>query len=439
MSQNPAARFSSERGAVILVALCFATVLLLCLGSYLTVCYRTLEMSSRSVQGARSVELAESGMEEALWALNQNDWNGWSIDGTTATKTVSAFTYENGASGSISLTITNYDGSGGTRTVTVTGTTQETDGTGQSRTLTSNSTQAPLFVNALAGTTSTVTFQSSGSVDSYNAADGSYASQTPGYSAILASTATTSSATVQLVNAQVQGYVASNYAGGPSYSSEAMLLGPDTPGPTKIDTSRISTSPYQPVFTINFPSGSSTNLSNPLLDSTTTVGTPGATVPTIYRSTGIDMRGTTKIIVDGPVQWVITGNFYLGLYGGSPSIEVTANGSLEIFAANDIAVYGDGMENASEDPTRMAIFGTNTLTVPDFSTAQPYHGVIYTPTGQFTLWGNATIFGAIVAKKVTLKGSSPAIHYDLNLRQTVFDGIETPYIVTDWIETTLAD
>ncbi len=419
-----------------LAALCFSTVLAVALGSYITVCYRTLELSTRSMQSTRSVELAETGMEEALWALNKDNWSGWTINGTTATKTITGFTYDSGATGRISLSVTSYDGSAGTRTVTVTGTAISSNGTTQSRTLTATSTEAPLFVNAVAATADKIVFSSGGTADSYDSSLGTYGSQTPTYSAIFASTATApTSATVQMVNAQIKGYVASLYSGGPSYSTSARLYGPSTPAATKIDTSRISSSPYQPIFAINTISGTGTTLSNPALNSTTTIGTSGATNPTIYRCTGLDMKGTTKIIVNGPVRLIVSGNFYIGLNGGTPSIEVTSHGTLEVFAASDIAIYGNGMNNLTKDPSRMVIYGTNTLTAPDMSTTTPYYGVIYTPTGNFTVAGNGVIYGAIVAKKVSFTGSAPAIHYDLNLRTKVFSGVDTPFSISNWRET----
>ena len=238
-----------------LAALCFATVLALALGSYMTLCYTTLATSNRNVHSAHSQELVETGMEEVLWTLKANsnagDWSGWSIAGTKATKTISNYaTYSNGVTGSITLTVTNYTNTTGTRNVTVTGTTAQADGTVlSSRTVTASSAPAPLFVNALSGTTGNVTFSSAGTVDSYDSSQGLYAAQTPTYAATVASSATVSTtspaATVQLVNAQIKGYVASLYSGGPSYSSSAKVVGPTTPAATKIDPSRISTSPYQ--------------------------------------------------------------------------------------------------------------------------------------------------------------------------------------------------
>lgn len=418
-----------------LAALCFSTVMAIALASYLTLCYRTLELSTRSLQGTQSIELAETGMEEALWALNKNDWTSWTIVGTTATRTISGFTFDNNVTGRVELTVTSYNGTAGTRTVTVRGVTTDSDNQTMTRTLTSTSAQAPLFVNALAGTSSTVTFASGGTVDSYDSSLGTYASQTPGFSAVIASDATaTTAATVGLVNAQVKGYVASQFSSGPSYSSSARLLGPTTPGTTKIDTSRISTSPYQPVFTIKTITGTGTTLGTPSGGSTTTLGSPSDTSPRIYYSTGLNLTSTTKIVIDGPVRLVVSGSFYVGLNGGTPSIEVTTNGTLEVFAAGDIAIYGNGMNNLTRDPSRMVIYGTNTLTVPDMSTTVPYYGAIYTPNGNFTVAGNAVIYGSIVAKKLSFTGSAPVIHYDVNLRNKVFTGVDTPYAISDWRE-----
>jgi hypothetical protein len=432
-----------QRGAALLAALCFMLAMAMALGTYVTLCYRTLQMSTRNMQGTRSIELAEAGMEEALLALNSSSWSGWTINGTTASKTITGFTFDRGTTGQISISITNYAG-GGTRTVAVTGTTTDpVSGAQISRTLSSTSAQAPLLLNAIAATTSTVSFASAGTIDSYDSSKGDYtaAVQTPtyNYSAVVASTKESpTAASVQLVNAQVKGYAASNYSGGPSYSTSAKIVGPTTPGTTKIDTSRISSSPYQPVFEIKTPASSMSDVTllNPTTGSTTTIGTAGATSATVYRCSSLNMTGTTKIIVDGPVKLVVSGTLYIGLSGGSPSIEITSNGTLEIFALNDIAIYGNGINNLTKDPARCVVYSTNALTAPDMNTAVAFYGVIYTPYGDFKVWSNNAIYGALVARKVVFSGSAPVFHYDLNLRTKVFSGVDTPYAVSDWHETT---
>lgn len=70
------------------------------------------------------------------------------------------------------------------------------------------------------------------------------------------------------------------------------------------------------------------------------------------------------------------------------------------------------------------------------NTSVPFHGIIYTPKGDFKVLSNNAIHGAIVARNVTFSGSAPTVHYDSNLREKVFSGIDTPFAVSDWRETT---
>ena len=56
---------------MVLVALCLVIVLGIAVTGYVAVCARTMEMSNRSFCTTSSVQLAEIGMEEALWSLDQ--------------------------------------------------------------------------------------------------------------------------------------------------------------------------------------------------------------------------------------------------------------------------------------------------------------------------------------------------------------------------------
>ncbi len=418
-----------NRGSALLAALCFSTVLVISLGSYMTVCYRSLALSSRTVQGTRAIELAETGMEDALWALNKNDWSAWTITGSTATRTISGFTFDGGVTGSVSLRVTSYDGSAGTRTVTVTGTATQIDGSTIKRTLTSSSSRAPLFVNAIAATTGRVRFKVAGTADSYDSSLGTYASQTPGYSAIVASGSTsTSSATVQLTNAQIKGYV-STVSTGPSYSTSGKLVGPTTPGTTKIDTARISTSPYQPLFDEVTPTGAGT----PLPSGNATIGTPGATSPSIYYTTDLTLNGSQTLTIDGPVVIVVSGDLSIT---SSAKIRITTTGSLRMHLSGDMTINGNGIQNDTLLPKNLVLISTtNPYDTYGMDTNTTFYGVIYTPVSSITVNKSQTIYGAIVAKAVTFN-ASPVLHYDLDLRRTVFSGLDTPYAIADWRETT---
>ncbi len=422
-------RLGGERGSALLAALCFATVLVISLGSYMTVCYRSLALSSRTLQGARSVQLAEAGMEDALWALNKDDWSAWTIVGTTATRAVSGFTFGGGVTGSIALRITNYNGSisNTPRNVTITGETQQPDGSTIRRTLTSSSARAPLLVNAIAATTGRVRFKVAGTADSYDSTLGDYTAQTPGFSAVISSASTsTSSATVALTNAQIKGYVAT-LSTGPSYSTSAKIVGPATPVSTKIDASRISTSPYQPQFDEAIPTGGGDTLPN----GTATIGTSGASSAQLYYATDLALNGNQTLTVDGPVVIVVSGDLAIS---STAKIRITTNGSLRLHVAGDLTINGNGIQNDTKLPRKLVIISTtNPYDTYGMDTNTAFYGVIYVPVSSITINKSQTIYGAIVAKAVTFN-ASPVIHYDVSLRTTLIEGFETPYAVADWRE-----
>jgi hypothetical protein len=94
------------------VALCFVAVLGIALASYLAITRQAMTISDASYQTNIGQQLAESGIEQALTAFNTNNWTGWTISGTTATRTiaVAAGKYGNsGISGTIALRVDNYD------------------------------------------------------------------------------------------------------------------------------------------------------------------------------------------------------------------------------------------------------------------------------------------------------------------------------------------
>jgi hypothetical protein len=80
----------SNRGSVVLVALSMVAVIAIGLATYLALAYRTLQLSNRSYQAGLTTQLAETGLERALQALNQNNWTNWNVatDVPHATRTI---------------------------------------------------------------------------------------------------------------------------------------------------------------------------------------------------------------------------------------------------------------------------------------------------------------------------------------------------------------
>lgn len=82
-------RARSNTGSVALVALCFIAVLGIGLAGYLGVSTQAMRLSNRAYAKDTSRHLAEMGIEQVLRSYNSGSFSGWTISGTTATRTLS--------------------------------------------------------------------------------------------------------------------------------------------------------------------------------------------------------------------------------------------------------------------------------------------------------------------------------------------------------------
>ena len=480
-----------------LVALCLAMVFAISLSSYIALCYTSLVMSTRSVMSARSAELAEAGVEQALYSLNNNDWSLWNASGAnnmTATLTMTSsglvpsstspapLNFGNGSTGTVVVTVTNYQSlnpgiqSQGLMTLPQGSATSGTAVTQVSRTLTFNylngPARAPLFVNAVAATSGRVRFRSAGTVDSYTSNPHhlstfqDYSSLIAGYSAVVTSQYTSLfSASVRLNNAVVKGYAEGfdpYYPGSTnwlSYASAAQLVGSSTPPAVLIDSSRILTTqaPYQPVLPeAPQPPGPSFQTLNPaywpggVLSASCSLGqtNPASTTPFYYSCFGINLGGTTTVNIVGPTVIYSSGN--VSISGTAGFVLTTQTASLTIVAdSGTVTLGGHGITNTNSLsttllpplPKRVAVIGATNPYAVTFSSNQPlpFYGVLYFPQAAIQVTGNPTLCGSIVGASVTFQGS-PTIHYDLSLRypdanlnDAAFTCITAPYTVNSLV------
>lgn len=314
------------------------------------------------------------------------------------------------------------------------------DGSSVKTQLRSTLSVAPLFPNAISGTTA-VNLSHSGStgiVDSYNSnptttysavPTSNYSADTATYSATIASLGTVTTA-----GGTIRGYVSAPSASttpfAPSWipGTSAELIGPGSSGH---DLSRVSRSPYIPTFPISSqPTGVSLTVTSGFL------GTPGATTPTVY-TYNADMRLHTdseKLTIIGPTILRITGNLRIH-NNPEAGIRIATGGSLCLIIGGTFRAEntGGGIDNQTLDPSKLTILctriGAGTF---EYSAAQPLYGTLYFPsvTSNFTIGNNAELFGAISAQSITF--SQPAkVHYDTSLRYATIPGVEQPYTVSE--------
>jgi hypothetical protein len=417
----------------VLVALGFTAVLAIATTGFITACYRSMQLSNRAFNGARSIQFAEMGMEEALWSMRNNDWSAWTISGSTATRTITGFSYPDGCSGEIHLRLQNYNTPA--VAIVVEGQTTLADGSTVKKQLVATAAQSPVFASAIFSTYTT-NFMSGGIVDSYNSADGPYDPGTAGYAAIVGGSSVGSSTAGSVIanNANIQGYVA--YSGLlPTFGSSGSLRGPVASSSTpRVDTSRYVNSPWQA-----FPDVKPVTGGSPLPSGSVTIGTPGATVPSVYYTGDLGLYGGRNITVEGPVVLDVAGSFYSD---GNSRIIVTSTGSIELHHAGTFYLGGYAIENRTLDPKKAIIISTGSSTDPDehnFFCTQPFYGILYVPNAPVAFHGWVQVYGAVTASSVLIADSPLAqFHYDMALRSpaATFNGLAPVIQLTNWREIT---
>jgi len=426
-----------------LAALSFASVLAISLASYVAVTYSTMERVDERVTAASKLLAGENVLEETLHRVSTSNLVGWTLDGTSAsrtvtgidlnqlaeslpinfTETVSVQTVQSPPPGEaaevnpdqVELTLTGIDGDSGQRTLSLTQRTELENGSVETRTLTATMSPISPFQVAIAADR-TIWLRRNGVVNSYDSRIGTYGGENTGYEAVLAGNY------VSINRAQISGYAASAQRS-PYFGRRASLRGPESDDQVSVDQSRIVPTPYRPNLDAEQSSGIGSLFGGP----NSTLGTSGSSETRLYYASNINLRNHESIVIDGPTHLIVDGDIDLQ---DDAAIVVNLTGTLEIHVDGNVSLRGRGIINLSEVPANVAIIGTNSdRRSITFRGNEPMHSAIFAPNSDFYVYGNnttRTLFGAIVARSVTFDDATN-FHFDVALRDTHFDGVETAY------------
>jgi hypothetical protein len=435
--------WNNERGTLTLMALCLATVVGITLGSYIALSYQSLSHSVRSYNLNRARQVAETGLEEALWALNNSDWTSasWGAvvdadsDGSAddRQKAFGTYSLDAGVTATVQVKVLNYAGT--TPTIVATSTVTALGVGTFTKKLTATTQYAPIFANAVAAP-DRVRFASGGNVDSYNSTNGAYnSSSNKGYAAVVAAASVNASLFVPALTTVIDGYV-ETYGNSVSFTGTGRLRGSSS---DTVNTARIGYSAFIPQFGVQEPTDSIAGYIDYSNDNTT-FPKYGTSSEFWVAAGDLDLSGTEVMTINGPVKILVYAN--LNIQDTAKIVLTGANASLQLFVRGTVNIGGNGIQNNSPNstnpiPSRMALFCTANGAAFNFTTNTNYTGTIY-HAGPSTLSfdTNATISGAILGSyRVTfVSGSTPTIHYDYALRTTRFAGVTTPFMVNQLTE-----
>ncbi len=478
---SPASPFSSRRaglaragsrGSLLIVAMILCAVIGVCLVSYLRLGRSGLQVANRALYSNAAMNLAENGLEEAMYAINKTiadssyNWgaNGWTTaspvpagDARRRLPATGNYTFDQGVTGFVRIYAYGYTGAAprvvARSTITIPGSSKPIE-----KWVEINLRKTSKFANGLVAKDSIRFSGNNASVDSFNSTkndDGSLRASPVPYSAGVkhdkGSVGSISVAVdaVLVQNADIWGYAATGGAV-PSVGSNG-LVGPwGTPSGT-MDMSRVSTD-----FSTSFDPVTAPATAGYALGAITgDLSLPRATdvaIGGIYYYTASEISFNNKTLaIEKPtagspapkVSITLTNtSSSIDIGGGSGALNIQTGASLQIYAPGDIKIAGNGAMNGgttaltANQASSLQIWGTKTSGTQSIQIAGngALSAVVYAPQGSVKINGNGDVVGSIVANDITVVGNA-AFHYDEALGD--FGG-NNPFRVSTWRELTSA-
>jgi len=411
-----------EKGVVLVISLLVTVALLILITPFLFKLSGEYRNTDRTFKSVAALNLAEAGVERAIWELNYGDISTWTGDSTTRTLTMSSVqTSEGDAVGDIVISISNPESS--SPVVESTGKILFRNSDTVDRTLSVELAKdlAPIFDNALFGN-SGITMAGNSFVDSFDSRDGIYGGDNIGSNGHIA-TNNTSYGCITLENlATVFGDAKIGENGDPD---DILLLNSAV---VHGDKSALSAS--KPILPIPIPEGLVFK-GNYSLDVPTKGGIDTISESGEYSSFFIDENST--VTIDGDVILTVTGEFSMAK---NAEICILEGSSLQIYMGGTFIQDKDSGFNAStDDPTALFLYGAEGFTSEmTWYSNSDFYGSIYLPSSTFNLQSNIDIYGAMSANYVIV-ASNARIHYDFALLDA--DGLKlelSNYYVKSWHE-----
>lgn len=423
-----------------LVVILIAALIALSLTSYLRLATTSLRSANRSFYTTAAVDLAQSGVEEAMasfYQLTRGDlvaqaWDGWNRSGTEATRVFSGFTPGPNASGVVRVLVKDF--AFVDRPMIVAKATVTTpDGMAIDQYLQVKVQPRSLFSRGLVGLAK-LQCGAGPTFDSWNSDPDNdpatppveYSSAVARPNTAIACAATTNSA-MMLKDAKVYGVVSTG-GGTVQYSGNAVISG--SFAGTGVDATRIRRD-----FVVNFPEITVPDVSPSVLNRIVTSPTSGTHFPRpgdlrapdgkYYYSFGIGaclgIDSTKAIYIESPCVFLFQNHTNVDSIGNKGDLLIDAGASLVVYTNGHVTAEGGrGFINGNNQPSACIIYGTDTDPGRQKVTIGGIGGggmACYMPNADLTLSGNGSICGAFIGYRVELKGTSTAFHFDEALLQ----------------------
>jgi hypothetical protein len=390
-----------EKGAALFFSLLIGVVMVGLALPFLFKMNSQFHITEKSYKSLSALNLAEAGVERAIWELNFGDILTWSGNLLERNLTLASVQTAQGfVIGSIDITVVNP--ASDFPLVMSRGTVPWRGDL---------SIEKSLCVSLVHGTESYFNFGIFGDegfdihgnayTDSYNSDLGAYDPNNAGDSGDVGTNATNQWDVVLLNNTVVNGDATTGYGSDPDYviklKNSAEILG-EMKTLTEVKLLPAYPEPFlteRGVFSLG-------NNAAPV------------TITESGTYTGFTMGSGTKVTISGDVTLYVDGDFTMN---SNSILEILPGSSLELVLGNGTFTQESNTQvnNLTEDPKNLAIMGTAEFKEMIWRANTEFWGVIYVPEATVDYASNGDLYGSIVADYLSMS-SNTGIHYDESLR-----------------------
>lgn len=452
-----------RRGSLLIVAMLLCAIIGLSIASYINVGRSSLTMANRSLYNNGAMNLAENGLEEAMYSINRLvadsgysfTGDGWTAVGSSDMRRKwTGSRFDQNATGEVRVHIYNYAATprvvarsivrlGGQATNPI------------EKWIEVRLEKTSKFANGLVAKEQVRFSGTNAMVDSWNSdPDNNPATAPVPYSTAVdndrgsVGSVSVSVSAVLVNNADIWGYAATG--GSLPSVGPGGRIGPFGQAAGTMDMARVSTDFSASFDAVTAPSTSGYSLGGITTDLALPRpgDVPAADGKFYYDATQINFnnkvfevkRRASDTSAPQVVLRLSNTSTSVSIGGGSGALNVETNAKLEIYAPGDVSVAGLGIMNGgtsagtSNQPINLQIWGTKTSGLQSISIAGngALSCVLYAPQGSVKINGNGDVMGSVVANDITVVGNA-AFHYDESLAN--FGG-NNPFRVARWNEIT---
>jgi len=160
----------------------------------------------------------------------------------------------------------------------------------------------------------------------------------------------------------------------------------------------------------------------------------GGDVTASAKYTKIDLGNSATVTIKGPVNLYVTGDILLGKSAEIVIDNNTPNSSLKIYLGGDFSGNtGSNINNLTEDPHKVEIYGLDTCTSIGFKNSSAFYGVVYAPKAAVIYYNSADLYGSVISKSFQTKAAAN-IHYDASLRNVTVNDDAVTFTIKKWHE-----